>query len=168
MPYPNWSAGQRVTAALLSAMQVNLVRKTSDQAVSNSTTLVNATDLSVILAANATYLLKLRASYSASTTGDIKFSWAAPSGAVVQRYVLGPASGTTDTTTTTVQMRRRSSTASPAGGDGTGNFSTYQEDISVQTTVGGALQLQFAQNTADPSNSTTLRADSYIEYLRIG
>jgi hypothetical protein len=168
VPYPVWTAGQRVTAGLLSKMQTNLVRKLADQSITNSTTFANATDLAVILDANATYLLKLRASYSASTTGDIKFTWTAPSGAVVQRYVLGPATGVTDTTAATVQMRRRSTTASPAGGDGTANFSTYQEDLSVQTTVGGAVQLQFAQNTIDATNATTLRADSYIEYLRIG
>ncbi|GAA4626596.1 hypothetical protein GCM10023196_035480 [Actinoallomurus vinaceus] len=168
MPYPVFTAGQRLTAALLSAMQVNLVRKLSDQTVSNSTTLVNATDLSIPVAANATYLVRLRASYSASTTGDVKFSWTSPSGATVQRYIIGPTSGTTDTSATTVQMRRRSGTASPAGGDGTANFSTYQEDISVQTTgTAGTLQLQFAQNTVDAANGTILRADSYIEYLRI-
>lgn len=169
MPYPAFAAGQRLTAALLSAMQTQLIRKSADQSVTNSTTLVNAVDMSVPLAAGATYMVRLRACYSASTTGDIKLAWTAPAGTTVQRYGISPALAATDTTATSVRMRRQGQgTTVGAGADGTGVSIGYWEDILVAAPSAGTLQLQFAQNAVDATNATILRADSYIEYLRVG
>lgn len=165
--YPTFAAGQRLTAGLLTASQWQTIIKTSDQ-TSASTTLINATDMTVPLVANATYIVNLTACYGASTTADIKINWAVPTGTSLQRYTLGATVGTTDTTATTVVMRRRSSTNATPGGDGTGNFVTYMEQIIARTaSTAGSLQLQFAQNTTDSANATILRADSFIQYLRI-
>jgi hypothetical protein len=165
--YPTWAAGQRLTAGLLTASQWQTIIKTADQNSTN-TTLVNATDMAVPLDANATYIVNLTACYGASTTADIKLNWTLPTGASMQRYTLGAQAGTTDTAATSVVMRRRSSTNSTPGGDGTGNFTIYMEQIIARTSsTAGSMQLQFAQNATDSANATVLRADSYIQYIRI-
>lgn len=165
MVYPVINAGKRITTALLNAMIPVTVYKSADQTVNNSATLVDAADLSFTADANATYRIRLWASYSSNTTPDIKFNWTIPSGASMQRYTLGPPVGTTDTTTTTVTMRRRSSTDAPQGGDGNTNFTTYNEEVILRTTNSGDVKLRFAQNTANASD-TILRADTFIEYRR--
>ena len=80
MPYPVYTAGQRLTAALLSAMQPIVVQMSADQSVTNSTTLTNVTELTFSMAASAKYELVVMIYATGSTTGDLQTNWVVPSG----------------------------------------------------------------------------------------
>ena len=164
--YPQWAAGQRVTASLLLAAQPQTIIKTSDQTVTSST-FVDATDLSFTGDAGAVYIVTSVLSYGAAATPKILLNWRVPAGATIQRYPLHAANAATDTSATTVSMRRRASTSANPGVDGTGNFDTFNEWMILRmSSTAGTVAVQFAQAVTNATGSI-LRADSYIQYNRI-
>lgn len=170
--FPQYAAGQRLTAGLLQSGQTNVLLQVADQ--TNATaTLVSSPDLVVPVVANGTYIFHLRASYSAVVAADVQFKYLGPAGTTYQRYTFGVDTlGATDFTTTTtsgltVTMQRRSATSGISGGTGIASFAWHLDSSIVRVGgTAGVVQLQFAQNTAN-ATGTILRADSMIEYYRI-
>lgn len=169
MPYPEFAAGQTLTAAMLTAMQPLYSRQTSDQTVTSSTTLVDS-QVSVLLAASAEYAGRLVIAYSAAEAADIKFALSGPSGTTVQRknilYTSGASAGVS--TGQSVAMRQRSiTTEQEVGGTGVANYQSYSEDLNVSSgATAGMLTLQFAQNSSNATGSI-LRSDSYLLLWRV-
>lgn len=173
MPYPNFRAGQRVTAALLNAGKLEFVTNAAGTQTNTTTTMVNATDLVFPVVANARYkvhaLISFDAATSAPAAGDAKFDWEVPSGATMQRNIITPAASNTNTTDTNAQfIRRGSATDQTAGGNnGAGSaFVVHEEIIDLVTgSTAGDVQFRFALQTG--TGTATLNADSIVYYQQV-
>jgi hypothetical protein len=168
-----FTAGQKIGADDLNDLLTAVVMS-ADQTVNNSTTLVSATGMAFSLAASATYAIDGWLRYTSNPTADIKFGWSLPSGGAGFWTLFGAM-----TTTAPVASNERVNhtdfstvaltSALAAAGD---DFSTGVIDIAaratgfITTTNAGTLQLQFAQNTADASN-TILGDGSWLRVSRI-
>ena len=78
MPYPSWTAGQKVTAALLNAMQPLWVARSSDATGRTNNTMTNDDTLTLAVEANAVYDLRAWLGFNAGTTGDFRVGWSLP------------------------------------------------------------------------------------------
>lgn len=170
-------AGQKVRAAELNAGIPTFARVASDVTVNNTTTLVNATGLSLAVEASAVYALDGWIYYESNPTADIKFAWTGPASATFVVGIYGPPAGTAPV----VNQERINYTdqgtfdtlggglSSAAGDDEfTGSVwpSIRPSGVAVIGATAGTIQLQFAQNTANASN-TRIKANSWLRLARI-
>lgn len=164
--YPTFAAGQRLTAAQLTSMLTNRVEASGGQ-TNATTTLADCPGMSFVADANATYDVRLVASYDAPTATDIKFAWTGPAGFGMTRSITAPQAGTADNQNQGVTMIRRSAgTAQVGGGPSSVSsaFSVWLEMITLTTTTAGTVQLQFAANAA---GTATFNSGSYFIYVRV-
>lgn len=137
--------------------------------VNNSTTLVNATGLSVPVNANAVYLVKGVIVHDTSQIADIKLAWTAPAGVTGTWWAQGLRLAQTSTGGVE-NMTFQSfawTTASSAGGAAVGTATTVGiQGLLIVAATAGTLQFQYAQQALDPTN-TTVRAGSWISALRV-
>jgi hypothetical protein len=167
MPYPVWTAGQRVTAAGLVAGKMEFVTNSGAAQTNTTTTMANANNLSFTVDSNARYWIMALIAYDAPTATDAKFDWSGPTGAILNRNVMSLDAGTaTNIDSDGAKVRRPLSFDAVAGGpNATANaFSVYQEISDLITQTGGTLAFRFAANAA---GTATLQADSFIYYQRI-
>lgn len=133
-----------------------LVRKTSSETVNNTSTLQDDNELAWTVAANATYALELHVGYSTGATPDIKFGWTYPTGLTMQ------ITGTIGYDAATLMAAPATFTQTsvlPAGGAASDlHFALW--GLVFAGSASGTLQLQWAQNTANASD-TIVRAGSY-------
>lgn len=147
-------------ATLLNQMNV-FARKTANQTVNNSTTLVNDTHLSWAVVANAVYELDLHPVYSSSTVADIKFGWTFPTGLTMTwEYV-----GITLAGALTVAGGLTQTSVLAQGGTG-GVVPVVFTGIVIVGSTAGTLRLQWAQNTAEASN-TVMQTGAHGRLSRI-
>lgn len=138
---------------------------TAQQQVNNSTAFVNVTQGVITLPAiTATWALEGWLYHASSTVADIKFTFAAPGGGASIAWGL-TGLATTATTSTGDMTNDATGTAGTAiafGGIGVADFINTVL-LGTVTTVGAAatIQLQFAQNTLEVSN-TTLFTGSWL------
>lgn len=172
MVYPDFRAGQRLTAELLRGMQWQSVEQGSAQTVNNSATLVD-TNLSVTLPASSTWMFRLFVAYTTSDTGDdsdLRFAWSVPPNGTVARWTQGygaNGSGGTNDFTSVNFRRPATDTNVRIGASGSGDTNSYYEWGVFLAGDGGAFVLQFAQWSAT-SVDTSVTASSRLDYLRIG
>jgi hypothetical protein len=150
-PASMWNSGVRDN---MLAMMHPINRKTSDQSVTSSVTVVDCTTMFLPLLANEVWEFSFNIVYGAATTGDIKFGF------------TFPASGRIDATTAwrdntgAIQLQSWTGTTTPSSafnveGLGTANRVFYPiRGIFTNSTNAGNLQLQFAQATSDAGAST--------------
>lgn len=143
---------------------IKSVRKSSDQTVTSSTTLVNDNQLKFAAAANETYIFEAWLyTYAADGTPDIKVTFTSPASSTLfwsSSQVIFLANGST-----TLTVVAPSATV--------GDFFVDSNLRVVQlfgTVANGAnagdIQLQWAQNTSS-ANGTTVRAGSYIYGIKV-
>jgi len=138
---------------------VATVRKSADQSVTSSTTLVNDSQLKFAIAASETYLFQLWLYvYTADGVPDIKLTCTGPSGSTLlwspgQVILLPDASQTAGTVQT-------GGTTASYFVDSNLRLITLFGSI-LNSTTAGDVQLQFAQNVSS-ATSTTIKAGSYI------
>ena len=170
--YPTWTAGQRITAALLLAAQPATYYKAATTSRSSTTTLADDPDLTVTLDASATYTIEMVLSYAAVTAGGFKTAWNASAGVTsVNRSVQGPGSAAADASADNISMRSGVHNYTTAISYGTrnngGNQLVAVERALVATdTTGGTVTLQWAQ-TASSATATLLSGSSYMTVTRI-
>lgn len=139
-----------------------IANKTADETVNNSATLQNDDFLSWAVAANATYLLRLQLFYSTAATPNIKIGWTFPASLTMKVGVIG-----IDTTSAFVSNSGYDQTTVISFGPGTSpeRMVVVFARVNVSATA-GTLQLQWAQNTANASN-TIIRDGSHGVLTRI-
>lgn len=139
------------------------IRKTSDQTVNNSTTLVNDTDLLTSLAPNERVSFMLIGFFSSSAVADFKYSFNAPSGSTI---TYSPPNGiTTNSSGTIVRNNAIISTgifeAVNGGGTGTAVAFTLAGWVENGSTAGN-LQLRWAQNTLEATDTKVLAGSRLV------
>lgn len=114
--------------------------KTSDQTVNNSETLVDITDLLFSVEANSKYLIDFNLINNSNTTAFIKYGWSYPAGATMKWGAFETSAISDSVVIETYD---------------TEDFA-YLEYAFLQTTNAGTMQLKFAQNTADVSDTKVI------------
>ncbi len=122
------------------------------------------------------YIVKLRVAIYGVPAADAKLRWVIPAGASQERMQIGipqdVTAGSTSNKAADVTIRRTNAAAEAyvagTGGVGTDNgYMGYWEDVLLNVaTVGGVVQLQFAQFTTTGGSPSILRARSGMEVQR--
>lgn len=128
--------------------------KTADETVNNSATLQDDDDLFVALVANATYWIVLNLFYTTGATPKIKFGWTFPTSATLRATLTGYFSSA-------LQCVRAIETDVSVMDSGTG-FGLVTAGRVVTSGTAGNLKLQWAQNTANVSNTQVLIGSSLL------
>lgn len=168
MPYPDWRAGQKITADLLAGMQTYLVEQGSNLSVTSSTAFVDS-DIVIPLEENAIYEYHLCISYSAGTGGDANIEWTVPSGATMLRSGQGLGqSVSTAQTDADRSFSARGAAGTDFGFGGTGSTAAFEEHGTIEcgSTSGNAV-LQWSQRVSN-ATATTLLGSTFCTYRRIG
>ena len=171
--YPEFLAGQKLTAALLAAGQWDKTVKQANSTKVNNT-LANDTELAGITLGVGTWDVHFMifAYCTGSATPDIKTQWTfSGTWNTPLRACVGPGSTNTGNsdTVTPVKMRAEAVNSNSSYGLGaSGSYNEIHERCStVVVTVAGTLSLQWAQVTTDAVNATTVPAGSYVEVRQI-
>lgn len=146
--------------ARASGTGADFVRKASDETVNNSATLQNDDDLAAGLAANDVMFFRAVLFYDSNATADIKITFTVPTGATIK---WGPDAGSRVTSTGSVSgssIITASGSSLAFGGISSGVMTV--SGVVVNGATAGNLQLQWAQNTADASDSKIL-AGSFLQ-----
>lgn len=147
----------------------NVRRATDAAAINNSTVLVNDATLATVLpAVTGIYRWRDTVVYSSSQAGDYKIAYTWP-GTAWWGTSAGLAVAATGTTgDTQVAVTIVSGTSSPLGGAAVGTrLLVVVEGEVTLAGVGGTLQLQYAQQTADATNTIPAYAGSSREVWRV-
>ncbi|KKN05572.1 hypothetical protein LCGC14_1086070 [marine sediment metagenome] len=142
------------------------VRKTATQGVTNSTALVDCTQLLIALLANEVWMFDACIFFEADTTPDIKFAFKVPAGATL----LWGISETVDAATSNHPVYRARSVSDDAQSIHAPGLGTAVPAHLMGTVVNGAtpgdLQLRFAQDVADAGNPANVLAQSWLRGFR--
>ena len=167
------SQGNRVSAQIFGTVTTPLLdsgtdnqtswadvyRKTADQTVNNSTTLVDVTSMAAPLSADETVSFVARVRYNSGATPDIKFAFTVPAGGSI---TWTTANGIRINTAGTITFQNEVSVSgAPVAIEGAGanRWATFEGVVRNGSTPGN-LQLQFAQQTADASDTSVLTRSS--------
>lgn len=133
--------------------------KSSDEIVNNSAVFQNDEELLMSLAASARFRFFCRLLYNSGTTPDLKFQWTYPSGTTMLYTGLCTVAGAFN------QFQFTEAAGGSIDGVAANTAALLFGTITTSSTP-GTLTLQWAQNTANASD-TTLRAGSFLEVVRI-
>ncbi|GIH07504.1 hypothetical protein Rhe02_55710 [Rhizocola hellebori] len=171
------AAGQKILAAhmqdhetridTLEALGISLTplwkRKTSIETVNNSAVLQNDDVLFLPVLANTVYHMEMRVIQNSGTTPDFKAGWTYPSGLTMlyNRLGVGLAGGGN------VHLLFNSDQTTSILDDGFAADRSFMMwgYVAVSTTP-GTLQFQWAQNTANASNTSVLPG-SYLKLTKV-
>lgn len=166
MAYPTILAGQKVTASLLTSMEMVTVVKAANQAVTSSTTLVNDNELFLSVAASAVYQLDGWIPYDgAFSAGDFKTDWSVPTGATMLWSPNGPSTGGSALYTSNTVAAGTTVSIGTYGTGGAYTSASVRGRL-VTSTTAGTLQFKWAQNSSN-ATATTVYAGAWIRLLRV-
>lgn len=157
-------AGSRITADELNALGPGTVVRSSTQAVTSSTTLVNDDTLFLNLLADSQYLILAALFYTGGTQGssDMQYTFAMPSGASgyqsSQRLTPGGTATGYDAALWTGTLG--------AATQGTGQVMNVSIMGTVTVSSGGVMQLKWAQNTSS-GTPTTMQVGSALAAIQV-
>lgn len=157
-------AGEDANAKRVNEELGVLARKSVDQTVTSSTTLVNDTALTWSLAdANTRYAFDLYLAYTGATAGNLLVGWGVPAGAAMAWFATG-----LDTALAYKNLANLSAgttTSFGAAGVSLGRVAQVSGTILLDSTT-GSFTLRWAQNTSNAS-ATTMRAGSFGVVYRV-
>lgn len=146
-----------------------LILKGTPEIVNNSTTMQNDDELYCALSANGTFEVIAKLSVSGASNADVKIDWSTTGDVsqVTMRKCLGPATNVANAGTTDMRSSNHSlSTDVYYGTDGS-RWSYIEETFIVETSSsGGNIQMRWAQNTAQASD-TTMGVSSYLKITKL-
>jgi hypothetical protein len=158
----DWTTGEFVTEAMmdthirdnLNAIYSVSKMKAVDETVNNSTTLQNDDDLFFTIAASEKWTVEIVCKIVSNATPDFKVFFTAPAGATFNFVTLQSVG--------TVALVPWASTAQSIITDATatGNIGIVKAYV-INSTTAGTVNFQWAQNTAEASN-TILKAGSFM------
>ena len=141
------------------AVSGSVVRKTSNESVTSSTTLQNDDALVFAIGASEVWAITFHVFFRSATGGDIKIGVTVPSGAAGTLTGIGPALGTSDVEDSNVVIANTTNTDFSGtlsfGALASGKYSYAQINVFVvNSTNSGNVQLQWAQNGSDGTATT--------------
>jgi hypothetical protein len=164
-----FTVGQRLYAATLNAAFdiTRVAYQVTDQTVNNTTTFLSSTYLTFSVAAGLTYVAEAQIIYDTNATADFKYNWLGPAGVFIRGSAWASAVTAAAVDATIYHDAVDLTGPWPAGGIASGTMMTVRPwaAIGVGATA-GSLTFQFAQNTANASN-TLLKACSWIRLTRV-
>lgn len=168
---PTYAAGQRIRASDINALPHTYYMRT-DQAVINSTALVDASGLFFPVDANAYYALDAWLLYNAHPSGAFKCGLRVPSGTTGMAGLLGPGSAQTPVAGSPrinyIDFGAFSIIANTWATAGDQQFpntvfvGAMMRGWVLTGNTAGTIQFQFAQNVAYNGLATTLKLGSWI------
>jgi len=157
------AAGAKLRGSVLSALITEVrplfVRKASDETVNGSATLQNDDELFLAVEANVTYQVEASLRYSTGATPNLKFTFTGPSGATGLGHATSIVAGGTALVFTDVTLLSTVVTADDS------SFATEVHGVLIVGATAGTLQLQWAQNTSNASDTKVL-SGSYLKLVR--
>lgn len=152
-----FAAGDEPTAAQLNQYAPKIVVQVADTSppVNNSTTLVNDDGMVFALEANTRYVISGRVVFNSGATPDIKIGWTYPAGVTLNYSLTGYSGGAFSSSGPYTQ------TSTPAMDGGASDDEFMIRGVVTVSSTAGNLQLQYAQNTANASN-TVIKAGTDI------
>ncbi|HVE27783.1 MAG TPA: hypothetical protein VNC22_20395 [Sporichthya sp.] len=160
------SAGAKLRASVFQSLMAErmplIARKTTNETVNNSSTLQNDDEIFLAVEASCVYHFELRISSDSGTTPDLKLGFTYPTGTTIRW------SGVDADTAGAVRITGGlTETSVPAVVGGTPSvFASYYSGVVITGVNAGTLQLQWAQNSANLSNSI-VQAGSYLLLQRV-
>ena len=151
----NWAYDRAVldaAHAALFGLHTKVVGKTADEIVNNSTTLQNDDELFFAVAANEIWYIHVVMIEISSAVADFKYGFTAPAGASFDYAIMNAAPANT---------RGLSDTYGDAGAGLAARAIVLPRGLLVVGATAGNFQLQWAQNTAEVSD-TTVKVGSCI------
>lgn len=165
MAVPVWVPGQVLTASDVNNWLVPQgVVKPSGTPVTSSTTVISDPDLVLPVVASATYIFECYLGFTATSGGDLKWTWAVPAGASLLYEAVHNEGGATGLNNSTLTYSD-ANTILGAGAGATVEAVAMRGNLVVAGTAGN-LQLRWAQNTSN-AGATTIRAQSHLWLQRI-
>lgn len=146
------------------AVNVNFARKSTTQAVSNSNTLQNDTELFFPIEANAIYDMLAVIRYDGPAAGDFKILFRTPTGGSMFGAMIGIASSAA-TAFDGVQIPVGGNGSFDVGTLGAGTQSLVVHGMVITAGTAGNLSIEWAQNTINAS-ATSLQLGSYMTARR--
>lgn len=138
-------------------------KKVTEQLVNNTATLVNDSVLLRALAANEEVAFTLFLRYDSAAVADFKCAFTSPGGSTITYSVIGP--GENDNLSQQVGAASADTLILGGGGAGTTRAAVIHGSVWCGATPGN-LQFQFAQNTANVSDTKVL-VGSYLSTINI-
>lgn len=170
--YPQLTAGQRLTAAVLQEMIPDKIVKAAATDRTSTTTLADDPELQGLALAAGTYEIHVMIfAASASATPDIKTTWEfTGTWTTPVRALDGPGTTATGGATANTDWRADGQAANSSAAyslAATSDYSVIHEEAhDVVVTVAGDFSLQWAQQTSD-GTATSVKAGSYISARRV-
>lgn len=147
--------------------QVLFARRTSDLDRTSTIVRIDDPQLTLSVAANATYELSGYLIFDADAAGDFAMNFTSPAGSVLNWTGIGQGNGATTTVGTVYTANTTGTGAVAFGGVGAGTNLTVSMFGNLRTTgTAGSLTLQWAQSVSN-AVATTLLTDSTIILRRV-
>lgn len=166
MPLFPVTAGADLTATLFNSTVDNAgvmaYQGADSPPVNNSATLVASTYLTIPVVANGFYVYEDTILYDTNSTADFQYLIVCPNFSA-----NGPLSRVFLNTSSTITVNADTSLSTAAGGSAVGTVIPIQRSGLLSIGVAGNVSIQFAQNTANASN-TLLKIGSWIRLTRVG
>lgn len=136
--------------------------KSGSETVNNSATLQNDNDLFVDLPIGV-FRVEAILHYTTNTAADLSVAWTT-TGTITSlaRTILGPSQGMADVTDHTIRHQGLAIGSGSAIGGNTSATNITREDLLVDVSVAGRLQLQWAQRVANASDTILTAASRLI------
>lgn len=165
LQYPTFAAGQKLTAALLTAMDSTAYVQAADMVITSNTTLAN-TNLAVPVVSGGVYIFNGFLIFNGgANVGNFKTGWTAPGGSTLNWQTQGQPVGATTTSGSLVTNAKTLADLSSLGTIGTGTNLTAPMFGRFTAGANGTLQFQVAQ-VSSSATSTTFLANSWITVQR--
>jgi hypothetical protein len=144
-----------------------VIKKTADQSVTNSTTLVDDNQLFYPLQVGTSYYFEALIEFTATAGGDIQLAFTIPTAATLR---WGPANSIKIDPAGAIVVEGQTTTSGTAVSFGYATGGTRQQILIkgyvACGAIAGNLQLQFAQDTADAGPTTIRNGSSYLSVFR--
>jgi hypothetical protein len=143
--------------------KIKIIKKITPETVNDLDAIQNDNDFVVQLDENGLYEVEIKLAISGAANADFKCAWAVTGGVeqLTSRACLGPDSSTTTTANTNVRCANYDLDTEVTYGTDGSTYSYVLEKFLVKSLATGTLQFQWAQNTAQVSN-TIVSANSYL------
>jgi hypothetical protein len=142
-------------------------RKTANEVVNNSATLQDDNDLRVQVDLGTVYVVDGLLLYGSGTTADLKAQWVGPAGATFDWTPFGLPAAATGAAGSVDAAGKVIGDVQVLGGVGVGSkVAAGFRGLLVVAGASGTFKLQWAQNAADPSD-TTVYAGSWLRVQKV-